>query len=867
MNDTKDGGRKLRVKERKTYTDQEIDDDEIEGKRSYKIEDKVSDDRHNKEYVQYLRGEEFNLRYMQENGLKFPILFEEKAGLGLRVPSLNFKVSDVKACVGSRRMLDVMDVNTQKGLEMTMKDWVKYYESLDRDRLLNVISLEFSHTKLENYVESPNLVREVDWVDTAWPQHLKDCQTESTNAIDKMKYPKVQKYCLMSVGGCYTDFHIDFGGTSVWYHILHGEKIFWLIPPTDRNLTKYENWVLSGKQGDMFLADEIDECQKVHLRAGNTFIIPSGWIHAVYTPMDSLVFGGNFLHSYNMVNQVRASLIEDKTHVPMKFRYPFFAEIHWYVLERYVHSLTGITYLEKPKLNEEMELICNKSEKETSLEDIEEKLNKRLSVSLTRIDESSPGRRKSSSDEDSMASGPTRSPDQTGKRPYSRHSSSESSNSNDAKFSEEKIKGPYKSPVKMSKKHVHLTKFELEGLTEAVAWVESMPPTKKGVPKDLMDPHTVLSEIKRLIQEHCKDNPELAVTGEPVLEWTKATKKLIKLKQKAKTAKLLGSMGGSQKAKGAGKVASGSRRRRVRCKQCEPCTRDDCMECNFCKDMRKYGGPGTAKQSCISRQCLRPVLPKSAVCQLCNQVVCRLERPMKADGSVSDEEDYLSAMMECGLCWEIVHPLCLSRKFENLNNDGIINEDLPNSWKCAKCCYNGKEGQLKTRVFKGGWRPNPTCTPPPLSESPPPLSDDSQLSPVNADLIDDIITEGKRVTVNQAIEMDEKEKMMKVKEGEEQMENTVPEIRDLKPELPVKSEPADSRVKMPVKSEPADSRVKRKHSPDPHSKAKKKRDNSPAQTKANKTPRQSSKSSMSAKPLASNSMKESSGSLKRSKRE
>lgn len=36
-------------------------------------------------------------------------------------------------------------------------------------------------------------VREVDWVDTAWPQHLKDCQTESTNAIDKMKYPKVQK--------------------------------------------------------------------------------------------------------------------------------------------------------------------------------------------------------------------------------------------------------------------------------------------------------------------------------------------------------------------------------------------------------------------------------------------------------------------------------------------------------------------------------------------------------------------------------------------------------------------------------------------------------------------------------------------------
>ena len=29
----------------------------------------------------------------------------------------------------------------------------------------------------------------------------------------------------MSVAGCYTDWHIDFGGTSVWYHILHGEKV------------------------------------------------------------------------------------------------------------------------------------------------------------------------------------------------------------------------------------------------------------------------------------------------------------------------------------------------------------------------------------------------------------------------------------------------------------------------------------------------------------------------------------------------------------------------------------------------------------------------------------------------------------------
>ena len=59
-----------------------------------------------------------------------------------------------------------------------------------------------------------------------------------------------------------------------------------------------------------------DEVVKVELTEGNTMIIPTGWIHAVvsplsfvilpfltfnqYTPVDTLVFGGNFLHSLNI---------------------------------------------------------------------------------------------------------------------------------------------------------------------------------------------------------------------------------------------------------------------------------------------------------------------------------------------------------------------------------------------------------------------------------------------------------------------------------------------------------------------------------------------------------------------------------------
>ena len=39
------------------------------------------------------------------------------------------------------------------------------------------------------------------------------------------KKPLVQKYCLMGVKNSYTDFHVDFGGTSVWYHVLKVSEV------------------------------------------------------------------------------------------------------------------------------------------------------------------------------------------------------------------------------------------------------------------------------------------------------------------------------------------------------------------------------------------------------------------------------------------------------------------------------------------------------------------------------------------------------------------------------------------------------------------------------------------------------------------
>ena len=86
---------------------------------------------------------------------------------------------------------------------------------------------------------------------------------------------------------------------------FQGEKVFYLIRPTEDNLVKYERWMAAKDQSEIFLGDEVDACFRLVLQAGQTLFIPTGWIHAVLTTTDSIVFGGNFLHSFNIGLQLR----------------------------------------------------------------------------------------------------------------------------------------------------------------------------------------------------------------------------------------------------------------------------------------------------------------------------------------------------------------------------------------------------------------------------------------------------------------------------------------------------------------------------------------------------------------------------------
>ena len=58
-------------------------------------------------------------------------------------------------------------------------------------------------------------------------------------------------------------------------------QTFLFIRPTPANLAAYERWSGSEIQSHTWLGDLVDEVTKVDLTAGNTMIIPTGWIHAV----------------------------------------------------------------------------------------------------------------------------------------------------------------------------------------------------------------------------------------------------------------------------------------------------------------------------------------------------------------------------------------------------------------------------------------------------------------------------------------------------------------------------------------------------------------------------------------------------------
>ncbi|KAF2101912.1 Clavaminate synthase-like protein, partial [Rhizodiscina lignyota] len=245
--------------------------------------------------------------------------------LGMVIPQ-GLTVRRVAELYGKEEKLPVIDVKSQESQDWKLSKWADYYEDETENKpVRNVISLEVSRSRLGRLIRRPDVVRDLDLADAVWP-------------VEDGSPPKVQFYVLMSVTDCFTDFHIDFGGSSVYYHILKGKKTFFFIPPKKSYLKQYEDWNKTQSQHHVWLGNETKECYRVDLSEGDTMLIPSGWIHAVWTPENSLVIGGNFLTRLHYGNQIRIAEIERNTKVAQKFRYPNFQKVMWFAVLQYLKT-------------------------------------------------------------------------------------------------------------------------------------------------------------------------------------------------------------------------------------------------------------------------------------------------------------------------------------------------------------------------------------------------------------------------------------------------------------------------------------------------------------------------------------------------
>lgn len=345
-------------------------------------------------------GTEFNMNYVDRHGFDQPVLFTTHLPfqIGLKVPGRDgpapFSFDTVAKLVGPYRTTQVIDTATQLTTEYTLQEWVDYLDTpeKERTRILNVITLEYSQTPLGTLVTEPQFARDVDFVSQCWPKTVDDLQRildhrgnnnssdndngantssspseEEEDLAELLKdlqeeIPRVTKYCLMSAAGSYTDFHVDFGGTAVWYHIYFGQKIFYFIEPTPQNLKIYSEWATNGsgstkKSNNAFLPDLITatggDVFEVHLKKGQTLFIPSGWIHAVFTPKDSLVFGGNFVHRHSLEMQLTIYRLEKKMRVGSEYKFPNYQKLMWYVAWDFLKQRDDLMMMQVTNSNDE----------------------------------------------------------------------------------------------------------------------------------------------------------------------------------------------------------------------------------------------------------------------------------------------------------------------------------------------------------------------------------------------------------------------------------------------------------------------------------------------------------------------------------
>jgi len=98
------------------------------------------------EIVSRERGQNLNLPNLLLKGFNRPVVVDEVDGLGIKLPPDSITVRDIERFVGPAMEVEVIEVEQQSSVPMTLRQFIDYFTSANRTQRLNLISLEVSDT-------------------------------------------------------------------------------------------------------------------------------------------------------------------------------------------------------------------------------------------------------------------------------------------------------------------------------------------------------------------------------------------------------------------------------------------------------------------------------------------------------------------------------------------------------------------------------------------------------------------------------------------------------------------------------------------------------------------------------------------------
>lgn len=202
-------------------------------------------------------------------------------------------------------------------------------EGINKDyltRLLCLPALPITGTPLEREISAPSAIQAVDL-------------RTSLGAIEATPQAQLPIMLSMYPNKSFVNSTMAPGGASVWIYVVTGTATIAVSPPVAKNLATYAAWACGGKGSGIFLPSKCEGSSKAELTAGDTLILPPGYIHSLAVTSSAVILSGGFLRSDSLAVHLDALRIEEAAGGGLCRQYPEMRQLMWRTASKYAALL------------------------------------------------------------------------------------------------------------------------------------------------------------------------------------------------------------------------------------------------------------------------------------------------------------------------------------------------------------------------------------------------------------------------------------------------------------------------------------------------------------------------------------------------